>query len=371
MAPVRTGIIGYGNSARVFHLPYILQIPDLEVVAFLQRSEPTPGKRHCSIDYPDAKWHKSIEDFCADPNIDLGIVITGQDSHFELAEACLKAGKHVCVEKPFTTTSADADKLLALAKKQGKVLAPFQNRRYDSDFRTLESIVEAGHLGEIHEAAIHYDLDAASWAIRDSGPGWKPGQGLNFGIGCHALDQALALFGQPAYITAFYRVLRPYESKTEDTYTMILEYEGSKAAEQRLVTVKTNVYSRAVPMKYYFRGREGTFLKFGEDPQETQTSEGLTPKDAEFGYEDESLYGELTTLDKRLEGQVQLKGKWNHWVGKVKSLKGDYALFYADLAAACKGERPLKVKPETSRDGIRIIELARESAEAGKKVKFD
>jgi predicted dehydrogenase len=94
MAPIRVGIIGYGNSARTFHLPYITRCPDLEVVAFLQRAEPTQGKAHCSVDYPKACWHKSIEAFCADKDIDLGIVITGHISHAELATKVLESGKH-------------------------------------------------------------------------------------------------------------------------------------------------------------------------------------------------------------------------------------------------------------------------------------
>jgi hypothetical protein len=94
MSRIRIGIIGYGNSARVFHLPYIERNPDLEVVAFLQRAEPRAGGRHCKHDYPTARWHRTIDEFCADDNIDLGIVVTGHSSHAELAEKVVLSGKH-------------------------------------------------------------------------------------------------------------------------------------------------------------------------------------------------------------------------------------------------------------------------------------
>ncbi|RSH83021.1 hypothetical protein EHS25_005731 [Saitozyma podzolica] len=116
---------------------------------------------------------------------------------------------------------------------------------------------------------------------------------------------------------------------------MVLQYKRTDEQEKRIVWIKTNSYSKMIPLKYFIRGREGTFLKFGEDPQEQQT------------------------LDEK-----------ELWVGKVPSLRGDYGLFYADLVAAIRGERDVKVKPETSRDGIRIIELARLSAESGQTILF-
>jgi predicted dehydrogenase len=75
----------------------------------------------------------------------------------------------------------------------------------------------------------------------------------------------------------------------------------------------------------------------------------------------------LTTSKKAHDSQQEKKGKW---VGTVPSLKGDYMGYYEDVAKAIRGEKELVVKPETSRDGIRIIELARESADSGRTLPF-
>jgi predicted dehydrogenase len=97
MAPIKVGLLGYGNAARVFHLPYILPHPeDFELTAIYQRSEPTEGKRHCTTDFPDVKWYKDQDEFLKDPNVELVLVLTphGNDEHYKGAKAALLAGKH-------------------------------------------------------------------------------------------------------------------------------------------------------------------------------------------------------------------------------------------------------------------------------------
>jgi predicted dehydrogenase len=242
------------------------------------------------------------------------------------------------------------------------------DRRYDSDFRTLQSLVDQNVFGQITEAEIHYDVDFPPWASGNPGPDFKPGGGLMFGIGCHVLDQALALFGQPTSVTGFYRSL-VHPSKSDNAFTIVLQYDPSGPQKDLLVTVKGSIVSNLVyPLKYFVRGFDGTFIKHGEDPQEPQiVSEGMASTDPKFGYEHPDTYGVLTTSKKAHDSQQEKKGKW---VGNMPSLKGDYMGYYEDVAKAIRGEKELVVKPETSRDGIRVIELARESAELGRTLPF-
>jgi predicted dehydrogenase len=187
---------------------------------------------------------------------------------------------------------------------------------------------------------------------------------MNFGIGCHSLDQALRLFGRPKSVTAFYRTLRGVESEAEDSFTMTFQYADSPL----LVHVKTHVASTMrYPLKYFVRGYDGTFIKHGTDQQEDQTNAGLTPASPGFGVEPEDMYGELTTKTQVLDSQVQVG---NLWSGKVKSHVGDYGRYYADVVKALRGTGPLVVDPAMSADGIRIIELARESAYKGVTLPF-
>ena len=100
MAPINVGIIGYGGSAKIYHLPFILPNPELEVYAFLQRAEAPkdasvakPGS-HCTVDFPNAKHYRAAEDFFADEEIELVIVCSHTDTHAGFAEQALKASKH-------------------------------------------------------------------------------------------------------------------------------------------------------------------------------------------------------------------------------------------------------------------------------------
>ena len=241
------------------------------------------------------------------------------------------------------------------------------DRRYDADSRTLLSLMERKVFGEISEAEFHFDLDMPDWMTRKPvNPGWKPGEGMNFGIGCHMLDQVLINFGRPTSVTAFYRTLRGVVSETEDSFTMILQYEP---ASPLIVSVKCNVRSTMrFPLKNFVRGSEGTWVKYGNDVQEDQIFEGLTSDDEAFGVQDEDAWGYLTTRTQVDPAQVQ-KGKY--WEGRIRGLDGSYQQYYHDVARAIRGEIDVVCKPETARDGIRIIELARESAKKGVTLPFD
>ena len=92
MAPIRVGIIGYGFSAKSFHLPFITAIPDYEVVAILQRAEapsdPTsaPKGSHCTVDFPMTKHYRTADEFFADPSIQFVVIATRADTHALFAE---------------------------------------------------------------------------------------------------------------------------------------------------------------------------------------------------------------------------------------------------------------------------------------------
>ncbi|AEO70556.1 uncharacterized protein THITE_2122175 [Thermothielavioides terrestris NRRL 8126] len=267
MAPIKVGIVGYGFATKCFHLPYILPNPELEVYAFLQRAAaPTPGSNeqtprwgHCTVDFPQAKHYRTADEFFADEQIELVIVLTSR-AHGEFAERALRAGKHVVVEKPFVETSAEADRLIALAKEKGRILTVFQNRRFDSDFRTLHHLVSQGALGDVLEAELHYDYPEPSWIAGWTQKEYIAGEGMTFGLGTHTLDQALYLFGRPASVTAFLRSNRGVDSEIDDTFTIILQYSGKQ--KNLLVTVKTAIVTHMKDqLKYFVRGTQGTYLK--------------------------------------------------------------------------------------------------------------
>ncbi|KAJ5832464.1 hypothetical protein N7474_000775 [Penicillium riverlandense] len=384
--PIKVGIIGYGFSAKCFHLPFILPNHELEVHAFLQRaaapSEDPASKTkpwgHCTVDFPHVKHYQTADDFFADVAIELVIICT--HNHREFVEKALKSGKHVVVEKPFLATSADADEMIELAKAEGKVLTNrilgfhsyvtderasgslYEDRRFDSDFRTLEDLVKKGALGDVREAEIHYDIPSPSWIAGWTQKEYIPGEGMIFGLGTHTIDQALHLFGPPASVTGFLRSNRGVDSDIDDTYTIILQYSGDK--KNLVVTIKTAIVSHMKDqLRFFVRGTEGTYLKFGTCPQEERAiaAPAQPAMDPNFGVEDEHIWGTLTTTTE-FDSSYQVHDETTGcWVGKCPSLPGWYRGYYENVAAAIRGREEICVKPEMARDGIRVIELARES----------
>ena len=192
---------------------------------------------------------------------------------------------------------------------------------------------------------------------------------MMYGLGTHTIDQALLLFGRPSNVTGFYRSLRGVESKTDDTFTVILQYSGPR--KNLFVTVKTSVVATMqYPLKYFIRGYDGSFIKYGDDKQERQIMAGQTTASPGFGVEPEATYGLLTTKEKFDESQTLDDGS-GRWVGKFPSLKGVYTDYYVDLLKAIRGEGEVVATPEHARDGLRVIAIARESAEKGCTLPFN
>ncbi|OAA65852.1 NAD(P)-binding domain protein [Niveomyces insectorum RCEF 264] len=358
MAPIKVGIVGFGFAANCFHLPFILPNKDLAVYAFLQRAAPSAPRTkwgHCTDKFPEAKHYQTADDFFADPAIE--VVVVASPNHEECARRALNAGKHVVVEKPFTSSSAAANELIALAKAKGKILTVFQNRRFDSDYRTLVHLVQEGALGDVKEADIHFDFPGAPWIYNWTQKEYEPGSGNLFGLGSHTLDQAIALFGRPASVTAFLRANRGMDSAIDDTYTVVLQYAGEQ--KDLLVTVKTAVVSVMKDQLRFF---------FGTCPQEARAmaAPGQPADDPSFGVEDAAIWGTLTTKDRAFDPAVQtLDAATGYYAGSYPSLPGSYRGYYENLAAAIRGTAEIAVTPESSRDGIRLIELARRSHDTG------
>ncbi|KAI1626689.1 oxidoreductase [Exophiala viscosa] len=371
MDPMKVGIIGYGFSVKCFHLPFIQSLSEYKVVAFFQRAEAPKDPKsaesgsHCTVDHPEAKHYRTADEFFADKDVEVVIVCSKQDTHAEYAEKALLTGKHAVVEKAFTRTTEEADHLIKLAKEKGLILTVFQNRRWDSDFLTLSHLTKHDALGEINEAEIHYDVDFPFWMRGMTAKKYTPGDGLMFGLGSHTIDQALLLFGPPKSITCFLRVLRGVDSEIEDSFTLILQYDSPL-----LVTVKTNIAScmrDGDQPKYFVRGSKGSYVKHTTCIQEQQVFDGMKPTDPKFGVEDASLNGLLTTNESFDKTQTH-DSKSKKYVGRYPTIPGRWLGFYENLAQAIRGKADVAVKPEQSRDGIKIMELARLSHEKGQTI---
>ena len=140
MQPTKMALCSFGMSGWVFHAPLIHLHPAFELYAVLERTKSVAVEK-----YPGIKTYRLLEELLADKEIAMVIVNTPNTIHYEYTKLVLEAGKHVVVEKPFTLTVADGIELIELAKKQNKKLSVFHNRRWDSDFKTVQApILRAG-----------------------------------------------------------------------------------------------------------------------------------------------------------------------------------------------------------------------------------
>ena len=224
------------------------------------------------------------------------------------------------------------------------MLTVFQNRRWDGDFRTVRALVESGRPGDIMLCEMYWDRFRID--LRDS---WKDaggeGTGLFFDLGSHLIDQALLLFGPPEAIAADLAVQRP-QAVADDYFSLTLHYGA------RRVVLGCSTLVAAPRPRFALHGTQGSFVKHGLDPQEAAMNGGATPDRPGFGVEEARWHGNFTAPD----GSVET----------IETLPGRYLAFYEGVVEAIAGGAPPPVDPADSREGLRLIELARRSAAEGR-----
>ena len=331
MQIINTALLSFGMSGKLFHAPFIALHPGFALAGAWERS-----KKMIAEKYPGAKSYSSLEEILADRGVDLVIVNTPTSTHYDYAKKSLLAGKHIVVEKAFTTTTAEAEELKGLAEKQGKKISVYQNRRWDSDFKTVRDIIQQGVLGDLVEVTISYDRynPGLSPKLHKETPG--PGAGIVKDLGPHLIDQALVLFGVPQALFADIRITRP-ASQVDDYFEILLYYLKLR------VRLKGGYFVREPVASYIIHGMKGSFLRFRSDIQETQLLAGKTPDSPDFGIEPESSQGLLHT---EKEGKVIKE--------KVKSLPGNYMGYYEGVYEGITGNKPM---PVTADDGINVMKI--------------
>ena len=267
MRALHVGLIGYGMAGRVFHAPTIAAVPELRLAKVVERRGQASRER-----YPWVEVAREAAALFEDDAIELVVVATPNLSHFELARQALLADKHVVVDKPFTLTSAQAQDLIDLARRRNKVVSAFHNRRWDGDFQTVRQIVQQGLLGRLVEYESHFDRFRNTFSPERA---WRetagPGSGVLFDLGPHLIDQALVLFGLPRMLTADIRNQRE-AGKADDQFELILHYDSLK------VTLKAGLLVRQPGPRFALHGTEGSFVKYGVDPQEEALKRGRSPR---------------------------------------------------------------------------------------------
>ena len=356
MNPIRVGVIGYGLSAQVFHIPLLqantkFLLKAISGSVFMEDSKVFPGVTK-----------SKFSEILTHPEIDLVVICSPNDSHFSLVKFALENDKNVVCEKPLALTEKQSMELFDLANARNKILAVFHNRRGDSDFLTVQQAIAEGKVGQVTYYESNFDRSRPN-----VGQKWKEkagaGVGTLYDLGSHLIDQALCLFGAPAQVNAHLGEQREGASNIDFFQVQLLYNCGL------VVNLRSSSFAFASSHKTLLMGKKATLILTGEDPQEKQLANGIRCQDEIYGTG--GVQAKLVTA----RGQLEI----------LPASKGNYPQFYEVLSEKIISsfENPffgmqtgsqalpcLLADAKQASKVLRVIELASLSHQSGKRITF-
>jgi predicted dehydrogenase len=335
MTPVRFGLVGYGFGARYFHAPLLVAAPECEVVAVMTSS---PERRALiASEIPGTPTVPSLRAL-VDAGAEAVAISTPAETHSAVTDEALRLGLAVVCDKPFAMDPSAARRTVALAEERGLMLSPYQNRRWDSDFRTVQKLVRDGALGTVMRFESRFERFAPQ-----RGPG-RAGGGTLLDFGSHLADQALVLLGPAVEV---YAELRLRESGLDDDVFIAVTHASGALSQL------WGSWSQSAPgPRYRVTGSTATYVLGPADTQENLLLAGETPATLgdQWGVEPPATYGTLHTGTSAAPYPTE-RGRWD--------------LFYPAFAGAVRGTNPPPVDPRDAIGSLTLLAAARKSAETG------
>mgnify|MGYP001079836081 CR=1 FL=1 len=338
---IGVGIVGYGYAGRVFHSALVERAPGLALRAVLARN---PALREQAARERAVPTYAALDEFLADPAIELVVVATPHDTHAAIAVAALEAGKHVVVDKPLAITLAEADRMVDAARRHGRMLSAFHNRRWDWDFLTIKRVLAGGLLGKpylFETAVLNYREPRMTWRATSATIG-----SLVHEWGAHLVDHALLLVPAPVARVSC-RITRPRPLPEIGNYARL----DLTFADGTLYAIETGNLARLPKPRWYILGDEGSLVKQGLDPQERAFLRTGNPDDAAELPEERAR---VATVAAGLPAEIV-----------VESVRGSWTGYYANVSAHLNEGAPLEVTAEQAREVIRVLDAAVRAAASG------
>jgi len=337
---IRVGLIGFGFVSKTFHVP-LLKATDGYRITTVSSSHPTDVKAVL----PDADVVSDPKALATHPDIDLVVIASPNETHAPLAEAAMRAGRNVVVDKPFTITVAEARHLAAVAKEKKVLLSVFQNRRWDSDFLTIQDAIRRDLTGRI--VLFESRIDRFRPEVRER---WReipgPGAGLLYDLGPHLIDQTLFMFGIPDTVQATLAIQRG-GGRTDDFFQLVLRYG------EMVATLHAGSLVSGGSARFAVHSERASVIKLKPDIQEDQLRAGMAPGAPDWGLDPDEV-----TLYEGATGKTRT----------LKSERGDQRGYYVALREALLGRAPNPVTPEQGATVMAIIEAGFRSHKEGRRV---
>ncbi|HZZ41691.1 MAG TPA: Gfo/Idh/MocA family oxidoreductase [Tepidisphaeraceae bacterium] len=337
---IRYAIVGLGRAGWDIHVAMLRSRPDMRIVGVV---DPEPSRVDQAVREFSCQPASSLDHILTMPGIDVVVLATPSRHHADEAIACLSAGKHVVVEKPMAMSVAESDRMIEAAHQSQRHLFINQSYRYRPELLHLKAILASGVLGRI----FHVRHNTTSFTRRND---WqtlsKFGGGLLNNTGAHYIDFTLQLL--PGRVTEVMGDLQQIASAgdVEDHVKALLRTDARATADIE-ITMAENLPAN-LP-KWTLCGTTGTAVSDGKtttlryfDPRQAppiQPIEGAAP---------DRRYGNDDILP---------------WQEKMVSA-ADYAevSLYDNVHGVLRGTDKIFVTPESVRDGIRVMEMIRNSS---------
>ncbi len=333
---MRIGLVGYGFGGRYFHAPLISGAAGCELAGVVTRS--AERRAEVEAEHPGTPVFDTVDDLVA-AGVDAVTVCTPAATHTALTEEMIRRGLPVVCDKPFALDAAAARATVELAEREGVLVSPYQNRRWDSDLLTVRRLIDAGAFGELRR----FESAFERWDDEASPP--AAGGGLLRDFGAHLVDQALFLFGPAVRVYAETHEVTP---ENEDDFRVLLQHADGMHSQL------SGAWRQSAPApRFRVTGSEASFLLTAPmDGQEEALIAGRSPSadGDDWGRESEDAWGTLHR---------------GHTVEVVPSERGRWDTYYVQFAAAVRGAGPVPVDPWDAVASATVVDAARKSAATG------
>lgn len=290
------------------------------------------------------------EALLSDPEIDIVLVATPNDSHCSLSIEAMAAGKHVMCEKPVTMSSAELLEIMEASNKYNKVFTIDQNRRVNRDYVLMRTQIESGAIGR------PYLIESRVEGSRGIPEGWREvkaqGGGMMLDWGVHLIDQILYMTDKKV-INVFCKMYMLTSNEVDDNFQLLLTLEGGLNVQ---IEVSTNNFIQHP--RWMVFGTEGTL----QIDDWSSTGKIITCLDKENKWDDDiklTNAGPSKTMSKRSESSVRTIP-----LTAPEGVNDTVEPSWNQLISAIEGGE-LTITPEQALRVMRVMEAAFESNAKG------
>ncbi len=323
---LNVGVIGYSPLFNMGknHLQEMARNDGLIPHAVCDLSRDVLGQ--AELDFPGIKTFLRVEDLLAESDVDLVAIITPHNTHFPLALECLKAGKHVVMEKPFSLSLDECEEMVSEAKRRKLLLSAYHNRHWDGSIRTI--------LRVLPEIGRPFRWESFQGDFKEPGAWWRSSREISGGIhydwGAHFVEWMLQVLKYPITEISGFQVTEKWRSTTnEDEVEMLVRF-GDRAIGTHTASNVAAAGKDAIRIT----GTEGAVVwNWGNVVLHTTDSEG-----------------------QKLTKQVRME-------------ESESFRYYENIHAHLLKGEPLVITPQLGMRVVQILDFAGQSARAGHAVR--